>query len=57
MAPELTEEPPAPVHAEAPALLHPDENTPVTLRLELLRFLEHVQLQDLKHPRDWIATE
>ncbi|MFH7598023.1 hypothetical protein WDV06_23420 [Streptomyces racemochromogenes] len=28
-----------------------------TSRLELLRFLDDVQLQDLQRTRDWIATE
>lgn len=28
-----------------------------TARLDLLRFLERVQLQDLQHARDWIAIE
>ncbi|GAA0291286.1 hypothetical protein GCM10010302_32320 [Streptomyces polychromogenes] len=32
-----------------------DQHSPA--RLEQLRFLERVQLQDLRRTRDWIATE
>ncbi|MEW1637543.1 DUF6233 domain-containing protein [Streptomyces sp. NPDC093801] len=34
-----------------------DQHSPGASRLEQLRFLERVQLQDLRRTRDWIATE
>ncbi|MFD9571939.1 DUF6233 domain-containing protein [Streptomyces sp. NPDC059982] len=34
-----------------------DAQPPPTPRLELLRFLERVQLRDLRRTRDWIADE
>ncbi|MDA5284754.1 DUF6233 domain-containing protein [Streptomyces sp. Isolate_45] len=33
------------------------DTAPPTSRLDLLRFLERVQVQDLQRTRDWIATE
>ncbi|MEU3317092.1 DUF6233 domain-containing protein [Streptomyces sp. NPDC006662] len=34
-----------------------DQHSTAASRLELLRFLERVQLQDLQRTRDWIAAE